>query len=89
MILLVEYIIFSILFSLMIFIPLYKNPIGQIMSYPVEIRRRVESLPQYKESIVKRERKHHILGAFAGTVIGIIVASLSAIYFQIYNIIFM
>lgn len=58
MILLIECIVFSILFSLMIFIPLYKNPIGQIMSYPVEIRRKVESLPQYKDGIRKRERKH-------------------------------
>ena len=58
MILLIECIIFSILFSLMIFIPLYKNPIGQIMSYPKEIRKRVENLPQYKDSIKKREKKH-------------------------------
>ena len=58
MVLLIECIIFSVLFSLMIFIPLYKNPIGQIMSYPVEIRRKVESLPQYKDGIRKRERKH-------------------------------
>ncbi len=72
MILLVECIIFSILFSLMIFIPLYKNPIGQIMSYPVEIRRRVESLPQYKDSIKTKEK---------------IVALLSAILFQIFIII--
>ena len=40
MILLVECIVFSILFSLMIFIPLYKNPINQIMSYPPEIRKK-------------------------------------------------
>lgn len=58
MTLLIECIIFSIIFSLMIFIPLYKNPIGQIMSYPTEIRKRVESLPQYKNSIKKREKKH-------------------------------
>ena len=58
MTLLIECIIFSIIFSLMIFIPLYKNPIGQIMSYPKEIRKRVENLPQYKDSIKKREKKH-------------------------------
>lgn len=58
MILLIECIIICIVFSLMIFIPLYKNPIGQIMSYPVEIRKRVESLPQYKDSIKSKEKKH-------------------------------
>jgi len=166
MLLFIECIIFSILFSLMIFIPLYKNPIGQIMSYPSEIRRRVESLPQYRDSIRKREKKHitikilsifvfalilcivayfsgaktveavfkhvfilfffvnmydlfvmdllifrnvkkfripgtedmdkeyknpkhHILGAFVGTALGIIVASLSAVCLQIFNVIFM
>lgn len=164
MILFIECIVFSILFSLMIFIPLYKNPIGQIMSYPAEIRKRVESLPQYKEIIKKRERKHlgikfisifvfalilcivayfsgaktienvfkhvfilfffvniydlivmdilifrnfkcfripgtedmdkeyksvkhHIVGAIIGTMIGIIVATLAAIYFQAFNVI--
>lgn len=165
MILLIECIVFSILFSLMIFIPLYKNPVGQIMSYPKEIRRRVESLPQYKNSIKKKEKKHlsikiisififalvlaivayfsgaktfeevfkhvfilfffvnlydlfimdllifrnvkvfripgtedmdkeyknpthHIRGAFIGTAIGLVVALLSAIYIQIYNMLF-
>ena len=58
MILLIECIVLAIIFSLMIFIPLYKNPIGQIMSYPAEIRKRVESLPQYKDTIGKREKKH-------------------------------
>lgn len=58
MVLLIECIVFSVLFSLMIMIPLYKNPIGQIMSYPPEIRKRVESLPQYKDSIKKKEKKH-------------------------------
>lgn len=58
MILLIECIVVTILFTLMIFVPLYKNPIGQIMSYPKEIRERVESLPQYKDSIKQKEKKH-------------------------------
>ena len=33
--------------------------------------------------------KHHIFGAIVGTAIGIIVAGLSVIYFEIYRIIFM
>lgn len=165
MILFIECIIFSILFSFMIFIPLYKNPLGQIMSYPVEIRKRVESLPQYKDCIKAKEKKHlsikilsifvfalilcvvaylsgaktvtevfkhvfilfffvniydlfimdllifrnvkkfripgtedmdkeyknprhHIIGAFIGTILGIIVATLSAGYLQLFKIIF-
>ncbi len=56
--LLIEGTILSILFSLGIFIPLYKNPIGQIMSYPKEIRKRVEALPQYKDSIKMKEKTH-------------------------------
>ena len=57
MILLIECIVLSILFTLMIIIPLYKNPIDQIMSYPKEIRSRVESLPQYKDIIKPKEKK--------------------------------
>ena len=41
MVLVIECIIICILFSLGIFIPLYKNPVGQIMSYPKKIRERV------------------------------------------------
>lgn len=80
MILLIECIIISILFSLMIFIPLYKNPVGQIMSYPVEIRRRVESLPQYKDSIKRKEKKHlwiKIIAIFMFALILCIVAYFS------------
>ena len=58
MVLAIECVIISILFSLGIFIPLYKNPVGQIMSYPAKIRKRVESLPQYQSSIKKQEKKH-------------------------------
>lgn len=61
MVLIIECIVISILFSLGIFIPLYKNPIGQIMSYPASIRKRVESLPQYRDSIQRRENKHLII----------------------------
>lgn len=166
MILLVECIVISILFSLTIFIPLYKNPINQIMSYPPAIRKRVECLSQYKDNIKAKEKrhisikiisifvialvlcvvayfsgatttqeifihvftlfffvniydlivmdliifrnvkrfriqgtedmekeyknpKHHIFGAIVGTAIGIIVAGLSAIYFEVYGIMFM
>lgn len=80
MILLIECIIFSILFSLMIFIPLYKDPVKQIMSYPVKIRRRVESLPQYKDTIQHTKRKHlsiKIISVFIFALILSIIAYLS------------
>jgi uncharacterized membrane protein (DUF485 family) len=38
--------------------PLYKNPVSQIISYPKAIRKRVESLPEYKNTIKTIERKH-------------------------------
>lgn len=78
--LIIQCIVISILFSLGIFIPLYKNPIGQIMSYPVEIRRRVESLPQYQGTIKKQEKKHltiKILAVFVFALILCVVAYLS------------
>lgn len=46
------------IFSLIILPSLYKNPVNQIMSYPKEIRMRVESLPQYENVIQKIEKRH-------------------------------
>ena len=72
MLFIIESIIFCILFSIGILLPLAKNPVGQIMSFPVEIRRRVESLPQYKDSIKKKEKRHiwiKILGTFTFVII--------------------
>jgi membrane-associated HD superfamily phosphohydrolase len=40
--------------------PLYNNPVSQIVSYPTAIRKRVESLPEYKDSIKTIEQKHII-----------------------------
>lgn len=80
MILAIECAVISILFSLGIFIPLYKNPVGQIMSYPAKIRKRVESLPQYQGTIKKQEKKHltiKILAIFIFALILCIIAYLS------------
>ena len=80
MILAIECIVLCIVFSLVIMIPLYKNPIGQIMSYPKKIRERVESLPQYKDSIKKTEKTHvivKILSIFVFPLILTIIAYLS------------
>lgn len=51
MILLLECCIACVVFTLIILLSLYKDPIKHIMSYPKEIRERVESLPQYKDVI--------------------------------------
>ncbi|RUT58214.1 hypothetical protein C1148_10530 [Clostridium botulinum] len=56
MILAIECFIACVLFTLMILPSLYKEPIKHIMSYPTEIRKRVESLPQYKDVIQKKEK---------------------------------
>lgn len=58
MLLFVECIAACVLFTVMILVPLLKNPVGQIMSYPKPIRRRVESLPQYQSVIRQREKRH-------------------------------
>lgn len=80
MLFIIESIIFCILFSIGILLPLAKNPVGQIMSFPVEIRRRVESLPQYKDSIKKKEKRHiwiKILGTFTFVIILAVTAFFS------------
>lgn len=80
MTLIIECTIICILFSLGIFIPLYKNPIGQIMSYPKKIREKVEDLPQYKDCIKHKEKKHlsiKILSIFLIPLILGIIAYLS------------
>ncbi len=75
-----ESIILCALFTIAILVPLAKNPVGQIMSFPVEIRKRAESLPQYKDSIKKKETRHiwiKILGAFAFVLILAVIAYFS------------
>jgi hypothetical protein len=58
MILAIECIVLCIIFTLIIIPSLYKNPVSQIISYPTAIRKRVESLPEYKNSIKIIEQKH-------------------------------
>lgn len=60
MIFLFESIVICIMFTIIVMVPVYKNPISMIASYPPEIRARVESLPQYKDSIKKKEKSHII-----------------------------
>lgn len=58
MVLFIECVVCCVLFTLIILPAQYKNPISMIMSYPPEIIKRVESLPQYKGTIKQKERAH-------------------------------
>lgn len=60
MLLAIECIIACIIFTVIILSTQYKDPVKYIMSYPQEIRKRVESLPEYKNSIKKTEKGHLI-----------------------------
>lgn len=58
MVLFVQCVVCCLLFTLIILPAQYKNPINMIMSYPPEIRKRVEELPQYQSTIKQREKSH-------------------------------
>ena len=58
MILLIECVICCVLFTAFVMRAVYKDPISMIMSYPPAIIKRVEELPQYKDTIKKREKAH-------------------------------
>ena len=80
MILIVECIVLCIIFTLIILPAQYKNPISMIMSYPPNVIKRVEQLPQYKGCIKEREKKHmnkKIFGVFFFAVLLAIVAYFS------------
>ena len=67
MILFIECVIACVLFTLIILPAQYKNPIVMIASYPPEIIKRVEQLPQYKDTI-KQSEKAHITKKIGGSV---------------------
>jgi hypothetical protein len=80
MILIIECIILCIIFTLIILPPLYKNPISQIVSYPTAIRKRVESLPEYQNTIKTVEQKNivkKVIGSILMTIIFAIISYLS------------
>ena len=77
MILAIECIVLCIMFTLIILPAQYKDPLVMIMSYPPNIIKRVEQLPQYEGCIKERERKHiskKIFGVFFFAAILAIVA---------------
>lgn len=74
MILLIECIIFCILFTLIILPAQYKDPLSMIMSYPPEIIKRVEGLAEYKK-VIKQKEKAHIGKKIFGLIFFVIVLS--------------
>ena len=77
MLLFIECIILCVLFTLMILPAQYKDPINMIMSYPPNIIKRVEQLPQYKGKIKQREKSHlykKLIGVFVFVILLAIIA---------------
>ena len=72
-------IVLCIIFTLLILLPLYKNPLSNILSYPTAIRKRVETLPEYKEIIGKIKRKNILNKIIAIIFIAIVLAIISYI----------
>lgn len=58
MVLLIQCIVFCIVFTLIILPAQYKDPMSMIASYPPKIIQRVEELPQYKNTIKQKEKLH-------------------------------
>lgn len=79
MILFIECAVCCLLFTLAILPAQYKDPINVIMSYPPKIIKRVEGLPQYKETIQQRE-KAHISKKIFGLIFFVIVLSVVAYF---------
>ncbi len=74
MILFIECVIACAVFTIIILPSLYKEPIKHIMSYPKEIRERVENLPQYKDMIQAQEKRHLSIKLIAVLIFAIVLA---------------
>ena len=66
MLLVIECMITCIIFAVIVLSTQYKDPVKYIMSYPPEIRKRVESLPEYKNSIKRTEKLFSAVAYFSG-----------------------
>lgn len=75
--LLIQCCIACIVFTCLILPSVYKDPIKHIMSYPPAIRKRVESLPEYQDSIQTIEKKHIGAKIIAGLVCTVLLAVLA------------
>ncbi|MFI3253383.1 MAG: hypothetical protein R3Y63_03465 [Eubacteriales bacterium] len=75
--LLIQCVIACILFTCLVLPSGYKDPVKQIMSYPPAIRKRVESLPEYQDTIQSIEKRHisvKIIAAFVFVIIFAVIA---------------
>ena len=58
MILVIECVVLCVIFTLIILPAQYKDPMVMIMSYPPNVIKRIEQLPQYAGCIKQKEKKH-------------------------------
>ncbi|MDD3139365.1 MAG: hypothetical protein PHX08_10390 [Lachnospiraceae bacterium] len=72
MLFLIQCVVICVIFTIVIMVPLYKNPMSMIASYPPKIRARVESLPQYKDT-AKAKEKSHIIRKIIGCLIAVLI----------------
>lgn len=79
MALLIQCILFCIIFTFLILPPQFKNPLSQITSYPPAIRERVASLPQYKD-VLGVTKKKNIVRKISGTLIAVIILAFLAFF---------
>ncbi len=77
MILFIQCVVCCILFTLIILPAQYKDPLCMIASYPPAVRKRVAELPQYKDVIVKKEKKHLGKKLFGVFFFAIVLAALA------------
>ncbi len=78
----IEFALLSIIFCVIFTVSIYiasKDPINVVMSYPKNIRDKVDNLPQYK-SHIKATKKKHIIKKIVAVVIFIIVMALILIF---------
>lgn len=79
MILFIQCIVLCGIFTVLILLPQFKNPLSQIMSYPPAIRDRVASLPEYKD-IMRTTKKKNIARKLFGTIIAVFILALIALF---------
>lgn len=72
MLFVIQCVVICVVFSIVILIPVYKDPMSMIASYPPEIRARVESLPQYID-VAKSKEKSHIIRKIIGCFVAVLI----------------
>lgn len=82
MIIIIECILLCLLFTIMVYI-MSRNPIATLYNYPPKIRKRVESLKEYKEKIPTTKNK--IFAKICASLMIIIIVSLILRYVNGYE----